>query len=342
MHKIIQIPHKFCDYTCYVNGLEDVLAWKGGNFTDFLLSVVGGMASFAYLKFKSATPPSMVYWSTNPKYLLRNLEKIIGFRQIVSEGKSFKTTFSEIKEFIDKNDPVMAGALDMYYLHYYPQMYNKVHVPIHYFLVVGYDDEKQMVFVHDCGRKDVQQLPYAEFEKALDVKVHGMSKKNTFRVFKLSRTIPSELEVARNGLASKAQQMLKPPVKMFGIPAMRKLAKEISLWNNEECFKHLATYATTPPELPSSYEHSDGMRFAQADVLESLGKKYNINEWVATSKLFMKSGQLIKELCRTAMNQDGAKCSKLIAQIADIEEKAYCLLKDAAHFKSSTSLNHHP
>jgi hypothetical protein len=136
--------------------------------------------------------------------------------------------------------------------------------------------------------------------------------------------------------------MLKPPVKMFGIPAMRKLAKEISLWNNEECFKHLVTYATTPPELPSSYEHSDGMRFAQADVLESLGKKYKINEWVATSKLFRKSGQLINELCRTAMNQDGAKCSKLIAQIADLEEKVYCLLNDAAHFKSSTSLNHHP
>jgi hypothetical protein len=86
MRKIIQIPHKFCDYTCYVNGLEDVLASKGSSFTDFLLSVVGGMASFAYLKFKSATPPCMVFWSTNPKYLHRNLERIIGFEQTVSEG----------------------------------------------------------------------------------------------------------------------------------------------------------------------------------------------------------------------------------------------------------------
>lgn len=29
MCKIIQIPHKFCDCTCYVNGLEDALTWKG-------------------------------------------------------------------------------------------------------------------------------------------------------------------------------------------------------------------------------------------------------------------------------------------------------------------------
>jgi hypothetical protein len=270
----------------------------------------------------------MVYWSTNPKYLLRNLEKIIGFKQIVSEEKGFKTTFREIKEFIDNDEPVVAGALDMYYLHYYPQMYNNVHVPIHYILVVGYDDERQVVFVHDCGRKDVQQVPYAEFEKALDVKVPGMSKTNTFRVFKLPKTIPSERDVARNGFALKAQQMLNPPVKMFGIPAMRKLAKEITSWNNEECFKHLVTYATTPPELPSSYEHSDGMRLAQSKVLESLGRKYEINEWVNTSKLFKKSGKLVIELCKTAMTQDTGKCSEFITQIADAEEKAYRLLKD--------------
>lgn len=158
-----------------------------------------------------------------------------------------------------------------------------------------------------------------------------MSKKNTFRVFRPPKKIPSELEVARNGFVFKAQQMLRPPVKLFGIPAMRKLAKEIASWNNEECFKHLVTYATTPPELPSGFEHSDGMRFAQADVLDSLGRKCKINEWVDTSKLFRKSGKLVIELCQTAMRQDIGKCSELVTQIADIEEEAYCLLKDATH-----------
>lgn len=286
------------------------------------------MASFAYLKFKLANPPCMVFWSTNPKYLLRNLAQIIGFKQVVSEGKSFKKTLAEIKEFIDQDEPVMAGALDMYYLPYYPQMYSKAHVPIHYFLVVGYDDEKQVVFVNDCGRKDAQQVPYTEFEKALNVKVPGMSKKNTFRVFKLPNEIPSEVEVAKNGFDHKAQQMLEPPVKMFGIPAMRKLAEEITSWNNEECFKHLVTYATTPPQLPSGYDHSDGMRYAQANVLESLGNKYSINQWVDASKTFRKSGDMIIDLCKKAMKQETGKCSELIAQIADIEERTYTTLTE--------------
>jgi hypothetical protein len=110
MRKIISLPHKFCDYTCYVNGLDDVLAWKGSSFTDFLLSLVGGMASFAYLKFRSARPPCMVYWSTNPRHLLRNLERLIGFSQVVTEGKSFKTTFAKLRGSIDRHEPVMARS----------------------------------------------------------------------------------------------------------------------------------------------------------------------------------------------------------------------------------------
>jgi hypothetical protein len=326
MRKIISIPHKFCDCTCYVNGLEDVLAWKGSSYIDFLLPVVGGMASFAYLKFKLAKPPCMVYWSTNPKYLLRNLEKIIGFSQIVGEGKSFKSTFPRIKEFIDKGEPVMTGALDMYYLHYYPKIYNKYHVPIHYFLVVGYDDERQVVFVHDCGRKDAQEVPYAEFEKALNVKVPGMSNRNTFRVFKIPERLPSELEVAKKGFDFKAEQMLNPPIKLFGIPAMRRLAKEIVSWDDEECFKHLVTYATTPPEPPNTFEHSDGMRFFQAGVLEGLGQRYKVSEWIDASRQFRKSGGLIIEICKSAIKQDTKRCSEFITQVADIEEEAYSRL----------------
>jgi len=330
MRKVISIPHKSCAYTCYVNGVEDVLAWKGAVYTDYLLPLVGGMASFAYLKSKRAKPPCMVFWGNNPKYLLRSLEKIIGFTQSVSEGKSFKTMFTQIKESIDRSQPVMAGALDMYYLHYYPDIYKQQHIPIHYFLVVGYDDEKQSVHVHDCGRTAVQHVPYAEFEKALNVKVAGMSRKNTFRTFKFPNRLPSELEVARKGFVMKAEQMLKPRVRMFGIPAMRKLVKEITTWKSRDCFEHLITYATTPPQLPSNYEHSDGMRQIQANVLMSLGEKYSINEWVNASKSFKESAALIKKLCMAAAEQDAPKCSKLITQIAGVEEEAYSLLKTAS------------
>jgi len=328
MKKVLNLPHRVCESTCYVNGLEDILEWKGQRYMDYLLSILGGMGEFAYLKFKSASPPCMVYWGANSKYLMKDLEAIIGFKQVLIENKSFKNSFAQLKEFIDKDQPVMAGALDMYYLHYYPELYQNQHVPIHYILVTGFDDDRQEIYVHDCSFKDIQKISYSEFEKALNVNVPGMSKRNTIRTFVIPKELPSELEIAKRGLNYRAEKMLKPPVKLFGIPAMRKLAKEIFEWKHKECFEHLVTYATTPPQLPKTFEKSDGMRFRKSKVLRELGGKYKIDNWVKSSVMFEDSGKLIIELCKAAIKQDRDSISKLILQIANIEEDAYKLLSD--------------
>ena len=327
MKKLHALPHRVCESTCYVNGLEDLLAWKEAYYADFLLSVVGGMAGFAYLRFKRADPPCMVYWGANPKYLMKDLANIIGFKETVVEGKGFEFMFSRLKDFIQEDRPVVAGALDMYYLHYYPDLYKRQHVPIHYVLVVGYDDEEQAVFVHDCSHKNVQKIPYDEFENSLDVKVPGMSKRNTIRAFTLPRVIPSEFEVAKKGFSYKAERFLHPPVRLFGIPAMRKLADETLEWDNKKYFEHMVTYATTPPLLPRTFENSHGMRFWQADVLKALGDKYNVSGWTEASKLFRQSGERIIKLCQVALKQDKQSVSNTLTEIADIEEQAYKLLK---------------
>lgn len=326
MRKLITLPHRVCDSTCFWNGLEDIFTWKGVDYPDFLLPSVGGMSGFAYISYKRADPPHQVYWGACPKYLIRDLAKIIGFSETMIEGKAFKNMFAKLKGFIDDGQPVMAGALDMYYLHYFPYLYKKVHVPIHYVLVVGYDDGEGVVFVHDCTCKEVQKIPYDEFEKSLNVSTQGMSKKNTFRAFALPEKIPSEFEVANVGFPYKARQLLAPPVKLFGIPAMRKAAREILEWDNPKCFEHMVAYATTPPMLPKTYENSNGMRFRQADVLKSLGNKYHVNNWTEASTMFRRSGEKIIKLCEAAMQQNRKETSESLLDIAEIEEKAYKLL----------------
>jgi hypothetical protein len=313
MKKLHTLPHRVCESTCYVNGLEDLLKWKGVDYTDFLLSIVGGMAGFTYLRFKRADPPCMVYWGSNPKYLMKDLGSIIGFKETVIEGKTFRNMFLRLKAFLDNGQPVVAGALDMYYLNYYPELYRKLHVPIHYVLVVGYDDAEKVLFVHDCSHGGVQRISYDEFEKSLNINVPGMSKKNTIRAFTLPHEVPSEFEVAKNGFSYKAERFLHPPVKLLGIPAMRKLVEEIVDWENGKCFKHMVTRARA---------------FWQAYVLNTLGEKYNIGEWTEASKRSRQSGKLIIELCRAALKQDKQKTSNILVEVADVEEKAYNLIKN--------------
>ena len=104
---------------------------------------------------------------------------------------------------------------------------------------------------------------------------------------------------------------------------MRKLAKEILEWGNKKCFEHMVTYATTPPILPETFENSHGMRFWQADVLKTLGDRYNVGNWNETSILFRRSGEKIMNLCEAALKQHRQEASKILMEIADIEEQAY-------------------
>ena len=327
MKKLIHLPHAVHESTCYVNGLFDLLTWKGADYDYFLLPVAGGMANFAYLRFKSASPPCMVYWGNSPRYLMQQLGEILGFTQIISEGKSFKHEFPRVKGYLDRDIPVMAGALDMFYLHFYPDLYMKEHVPLHYVLVIGYDDARRTVYVHDCSHKGVQEIPYTEFESSLNINVPGLSRKNTYRVFTLPDKLPSELEVAEKGFSHKARHMLTPPVSMLGIPAMRKLIKEIPAWQDEGCFKHMVAYAgMTPPLIAEDLSHNDGLRFQQADLFRELGAKYGRKQWNAAAELFRQSGEAVIELCRAALQFDGKSCAKALTQIVDLESAAYKLL----------------
>jgi hypothetical protein len=53
------LPHRVCKLACYVNGLEDILAWKKEEYADCLISIVGGMAGFAHLRFGAFTLPAI-------------------------------------------------------------------------------------------------------------------------------------------------------------------------------------------------------------------------------------------------------------------------------------------
>jgi len=327
MNNIIKIPHRVCASTCYINGLEDIFEWKGKRYLDYFLSVLGGMGEFTYLKFKNAHPPQMVFCGASPKYLLNDLEKIIGFKQEVTENRTFKYTLSKIKHYIDDGNPVVVGAVDMYYLNYFKDIYKTQHIPIHYILIVGYDDERQEVLILDCTFSGVKNISYNELEKAMNVEVKGISKKNTIRVFFLPEEIPDEFELANKGFKYRVEKMLNPPVDIFGIPAMKKLSKEIFNWEDESSFDHLIIYATIPPHLPRSFNNSNGMRAWKSFVLREFGEKYKIAEWIEASRLFDTSGKLFTEICKAACKRDRKQISNLLVEAANIEERAYILLR---------------
>lgn len=329
MRKIIEMPHRVCLSTCYINGLEDIFEWNGQKFPNYFLSVMGGMGEFTYLKLRTAEPPEMVYCGANPKYLLKELEEITGYRQEITENRSFRNTLKKIRDYIDDDRPVMAGALDMYYLPYYKSMYGKQHIPIHYILIVGYDDNNKEIFLKDCSYSQTNRISFDELEKALNINLPAMSKRNTIRTFILPEKLPNELEIAKKGLKLRVEKMLNPPSSIFGIPAMKKLAAEILDWQNNASFEHLITYATIPPHIPKSFDNSDGMRQWKTVIFKYLGEKYNISQWKEASIIFSSSGEIFKKICQAASLRKKETISKLLLKAIRFEEKAYRLLSQS-------------
>jgi hypothetical protein len=333
-----------------VNGLEDLYERETGiRLPDWLLLHLSGLLGFVYVKNKNAPTPRMVFWGKQiAKYQYETLADVVGFTWQMVENRSFSYTLSQAKAFIDQGTPALLGALDMYHLPYYDRFYHAFHVPIHHVLMGGYDDAQEAALVLDCDREDVQVIPYADLEPAWDVTIPGMGKKNTFYTFKFNGQVADVDTIVRQGLRKWATEMLEPPASLFGIKGMRKLARELPRWPLELdarqldiSLRHLAEFTGFPPIPPnrlSGYDapdkHAAG-RDVFAGLLRRLAADYEMEAWAESADVFEQSAQALTELTNEVVDYILGKsttlepASELVTKIADLEEQAFRVIRDA-------------
>ncbi len=343
--KLITHEHKVCDYTCMWNGIQDIYQQKSGeDVPGYLFFCLSGIGNFVYLSFKQGGLRKMVGWGDGrPKKMYPDVCGTIGFSFKCIEGTSFAYCLKTAKAQIDEGKPVVLGCLDMYYLDYYPKMYQKIHMPIHYVLMVGYDDDKQCVCVLDCGKPDMQTLSYACLEQALNVKKSPVGDKNGLFTIDFAEPVKPLRDIAVSGFLKKAQHMLNPPVGFAGIRGMRKLAREIDGWREEltpkeyrEALENFVMFTGTVPNPPArlfgcqedDIRH-DGARAKMSELFAALSGRLGISEWHQTAALFSQSGDVLVEMTDLIVDdllgqsRDLGELSKLISRVADLEEKAY-------------------
>jgi hypothetical protein len=348
--KILNLPHKKCDYTCMWNGFEDYYEWKTGNRApEYMFFGLSGFCNFVYLKQKNADCKRMIYWSNGlTRKMYDFMEEIIGYSYKIIEGNSFEYALGIAKKNIDNGNPIILGALDMFYLPYYEKYFNKIHIPIHHILMIGYDEVQRKIYLHDCGKDKIESLDYDNLKDAWNINLPGFSKKNTIFEVQFNNEQNNIEQIVKKGLIKKCEINLKPPVSIFGIPAMRKFGKEIVKWKEEFCnsdykkvLYHLVEYTGFPPTLPIELIEDEkinkneipnnhrGARDKFSDLLNYFSNKFNINELRQSSILFEKSGILIEKLTKDITeyiikeNKNDLTFKEQIMEIADIEEKAY-------------------
>jgi hypothetical protein len=324
---IIPIKHELNPFCCGVSGISDLYYWKSGQkLPQYYLHWASGMCGFSYIKNKRALPSRMVFFGINPDNQYKNIEKILNCEYACFENHLFKTTLDFIKSNIDKNTPVILGPLDMYYLPYL-KYFKKEHIPIHFLLAAGYDRDN--VIIYDCDKSEKQYIPFDLIEKALDVNVPGIGKRNSARVFEFGKEIPGLKEIALKSLKLKTDFMLNPPINNFGIKGMKKLAAEMENWDEELPKKEInAVLANMLYYMDRKFENKyfDCGRRAFADeFIKSTAEILNKKELTGLIDKYRESGKILDSIGRTI--KSGKYKTKDIAQkfleSAQIEEEIY-------------------
>ena len=193
MEHRMTIPHRLAQGLCPVNGIRDLVHWRAGrDWSNEFVYGLGQGGGFAYLRFNFADPPRQVYWGPASPRQHKYLAELFGADFTELENRSFKYAWSKSQAALEAGMPPVLGPLDMFHLHFYAGIYHQRHIPIHYLLLVGYDDLN--AYVHDTGIDGIQTVPLKELELAWDVNVPGLGKRNRL----VTLNIPAQIREHRD------------------------------------------------------------------------------------------------------------------------------------------------
>lgn len=312
MRKLIEIAHHLDDYECMWNGIEDLyICDTGEKLPPSLFFVLASFGSFCYMKTNKSDLKRMVALGDGrTKQMYAFLSPIIGFDYKHYEYSTFEKALSKAKAEIDAEHPCVLGALDMYYLPYFTKLYHTEHIPFHYVLMVGYDDDNGCIYINDCGRKDSLTLSYDELKLAWDCSYPGLSKPNTVCTIRM-HSKKSKYEIAKEAFAKKRELFLNAPVGFIGYRGFEKFIAELPNWKNEfskeeydKLLFNMVQFFGSVPTVPNALlgiNEPDEVAFGggfdkMSVVLSQLGAEYDDRKMTEASMIFGEGAAVVSRI----------------------------------------------
>ena len=333
MGQLLTIPHRVATGMCPVNGIRDLVHWRSGrDWSNEFVHGLGQGGGFAYLRFSAADPPRQVYWGIAGPRQHAYLAELLGATYAEVENRTFRFSWSKACAALDAGKPPVLGPLDMFHLPFYPQLYHRRHIPIHYLLLVGYEEKAACVL--DTGVEEFQTISLDELQLAWDVNVPGLGKRNRLAVLDIPPDLPPTEALVRKSTADQCQTMLRPPVSMVGIPAMKKVTREIPRWVEElgeetatKCLLQVQEYLNSPPDLEG--DHLTAGRNLYIRFLEEAGAFAGLDFSSAINRL-QDSMSTVPRLAAAIRANDLVQASNWFHHIAQAEEEAFSELERIA------------
>lgn len=326
MMKMIELPHRMDDYVCMWNGIEDMyIRDTSESLPPKFFFVLASFGSFCYMKTPKAELKRMVALGDGrTRKMYEFLAPIVGFDYKVYECKTFEKVLTKIKSEIDAGFPCMIGALDMFYLPHFEKLYHKEHIPFHYELAIGYDDEQCILYFNDCGRTETQTISYDELRQAFACSYPGLSNPNTVWTIRM-HTNKGKYEIAKEAFAKKKELYLNPPVGFIGCRGFEKFIKDLPNWKKElskedydKILFNMVQFLGTVPTIPNALrgiDKADTIEFGggfdkAAVVFLELGKEYGDTDMTEAAEIFAGAAPVISRIKETIVEYLTDKCDK--------------------------------
>lgn len=272
---------------------------------------LAGLGSFCYLKTpKSELKRMIAFGDGRTKKMYEFLAPIVGFEYKHYECKSFEKALKKAKSEIDSGYPVVLGALDMFYLPYFENLYHKEHIPFHYILMVGYDDQEQSIYLYDCGRLELISLSYAMLQKAMNCNYPGLSRENTVCTIRMNEE-RNKIQIAEDALSLKKNSFLNPKTGFLGYKGFQKfinelpsLKEDIGKEEYDKILTNMVMFFGEAPTIPNAIkgiDEPDSIEFKgrfdkMGNILRYLGDETETDYWTKSSIFFDKCGQMISKI----------------------------------------------
>lgn len=350
----IPLGHHVDDYECMWNGIEDLyIRETGEKLPPSLFFILSAFGSFCYMKTpKSDLKRMIALGDGRTKQMYRFLAPIVGFEFKHYEYQSFEQALKKTKAEIDAGHPPVLGALDMYYLPYYSKLYHGEHIPFHYVLAVGYDDDRKCMNLLDCGREEVQTLPYDELRYAWDCRYPGLSKPNTVCAIRMN-AVKNKYQIAKEALVKKGNLFLYPSAGFLGekgfqkfIDELPRLKSELSKADYDKILSNMVIFFGTVPTVPNALRgvnEPDEVSFyggfdKMSRVLNDMGKEYGNKTWLEVSGRLKDGAKTITEITKIIVDYLTEKSDRtdelplLFTTVMKLMHDGFVLLKGDTDF----------
>jgi len=318
--------------------LRDLFAYHGHEFSEETMCGLGGI-SFFYFKFKRAEPPVQIFPGyLEPRRFYRKVASLTGAKCQYKDGVKWGYAWKKVKESIERNIPTIIGPLDMFYLPFAPL---KVHVVMHFLLVIGYDDARREAYVFDNRFEDAQRISYDDLEKAWNFEAKGWCRPHPFHLFTIPQSIPPLEDLLVRTIRDTVKLNIHPPIRSLGVSGERIAANEVSDWL-DQCGRKVLVDSlmfTAKMILPEGFEPQQcgAGRFLYAKFLNAATRYLKIPALDESANLFVEAGDdwnrvsdIFERTATSGTEQDLktllGKASQIISKISDIEERAFRLL----------------